>query len=668
MWNSPTCRWSTACSIPDKCEPERGELTGVHFGRRQAYAAPRTFAILHGGYTTAARVETTVSEFDAQAFLGNLGPGPGVYRMLDERGQVVYVGKARSLKRRVASYFRSPDQLEPKTRALMSSMRSMEVTRTHTETEALLLENNLIKAHRPRYNILLRDDKSFPYIYVSTHQTFPRLSFYRGTRRGPGRYFGPYASAGATRASLNLLQKLFQVRLCEDSFFANRSRPCLQHQIKRCTAPCAGLVEASAYGEDVRHAIMFLEGKSEEVVTELVQRMDKAAGDLDYELAARYRDQIASLRRVQERQYVSGAKGDVDVVAAWQQDGMGVVELIVIRNGQSLGSRSLIPRHVAGASSAEIIEAFLPQYYLARSGARSVPAEILLSEEIGSAGALAEAIGAQAGRKVTIRHRVRGDRARWISMAQKNAELSVKQRLADRSNILSRFESLTQALGLNEVPARIECFDISHTSGQETVASCVVFDHQGAVKSDYRRFNIKDVQGGDDYAAMAQVLRRRYTRIQREEGKLPDLLLVDGGKGQLSAAQEVMRELQLGHLQLLGVAKGTTRKPGLESLFLPGRAHPKVLPADSPGLHLIQQVRDEAHRFAITGHRTRRAKARTASPLEQVPGIGPKRRQKLLSDFGGLQALSRAGVEDLARVEGINRTLAQAIYDAFREA
>ena len=611
-------------------------------------------------------VESTPEQFDAQAFLRTLDSGPGVYRMLDRRGQVIYVGKARSLNKRVASYFRSLEQLEAKTRALMSNVRSMEVTRTHTETEALLLENNLIKEHRPRYNILLRDDKSFPYIYVSTHQTFPRLSFYRGPRRGPGRYFGPYASAGATRSTLSQLQKLFQVRLCEDSYFANRSRPCLQHQIKRCTAPCVNLVGEARYGEDVRHAIMFLDGKSDKVIEELVNRMETAAKSLDYELAARYRDQIASLRRVQERQYISGARGDIDVVAAHQRDGVGVVELIVIRNGQSLGSRTLIPRHVAGASPDEILEAFVPQYYLGRSGASSVPAEILTSEAIPSADSLAEAIGAHTGRKVQIRHRVRSDRARWIEMAKENAELATKQRLADRFNIRSRFEALAQVMGLDEPPARIECFDISHTSGEETVASCVVFEGEGALKSDYRRFNIKDVAAGDDYAAMSQALRRRYTRVQREEGKLPDLLLIDGGKGQLRMAKEVMEELQLPAIQLVGVAKGTTRKPGLESLFLDGRPGPLVLPSDSPALHLIQQVRDEAHRFAITGHRNRRSRARQTSPLERVPGIGAKRRQKLLTEFGGLQALSRAGVEDLSRVDGISTGLAQAIYDAFR--
>ena len=613
-------------------------------------------------------MESTPTPFDSASFLETLGFGPGVYRMLDEKERVIYVGKARSLRKRVSSYFRAPEQLEPKTRALMVNMRSMQVTRTHTETEALLLENNLIKEYRPRYNILLRDDKSFPYIFVSTHQAFPRLGFHRGARSGKGRYFGPYASAGATRSTLNLLQMLFQVRQCDESFFSNRSRPCLQHQIKRCTAPCVALIEPEAYGEDVRHAIMFLEGKSDEVITELVGRMESASRRLDFEMAARYRDQIASLRRVQERQYVSGARGDIDVVAAYCKDGMGVVELILIRNGQSLGSRTLIPRHVAGAQPHEVLEAFLPQYYLVRAGARSVPSEILISEPIDSVDAIAEAIGAQGGRKVQIRHSVRKDRAKWLGMARVNAELALKQRLADRSNIRARFEALQQSLDLEDAPGRIECFDISHTSGEETVASCVVFETEGALKSDYRRFNIRDIEPGDDYAAMSQVLRRRYTRVQREDGKLPDIVLVDGGKGQLNMALEIMAELQLGGVQLVGVAKGTTRKPGLESLFMPGRPEPLVLAPDSPALHLIQQIRDEAHRFAITGHRNRRSKARSSSALERVPGIGAKRRQRLLTDFGGLQAVARAGVEDLRRVEGISKVLAQAIYDTFRES
>ncbi|MGI9331674.1 MAG: excinuclease ABC subunit UvrC [Gammaproteobacteria bacterium] len=606
--------------------------------------------------------------FDAQGFLKSLPASPGVYRMFDRRGQVIYVGKAKGLKKRVASYFRPPEQLDAKTRALMGNMHSVEVTVTHTETEALLLENNLIKEHRPRYNIVLRDDKSFPYIYVSTHQEYPRLSFHRGARSKQGRYFGPYASAGAVRETLAQLQKLFQVRQCRDSYYANRSRPCLQYQIKRCTAPCVGKVSASEYAGDVRHAVMFLEGKSEEMIAELVGRMESAASKLDYELAGRYRDQIASLRRVQSAQYVSGARGNVDVVAACARDGTGVVQLMVIRGGHSLGSRSIVPRHATGASPAELIQAFLPQHYLSKGAQQSLPDEILLSEPVVDLELFEQAVSAEAGRKLGLRTQVRGDRARWLQMARENAELALAQRLAERGNVRARFETLQDALGFDEMPERLECFDISHTSGEATVASCVVFGLEGAAKADYRRFNIRDVAAGDDYGAMRQALQRRYTRLKREEGKLPDVLLIDGGKGQVAEARQVLEDLQLGDLPIVGVAKGVTRKPGLETLIIPGREHPIALAADSPALHLIQQVRDEAHRFAITGHRTRRAKARKTSVLEHIPGVGARRRQRLLAEFGGLQGLARAGVEDLERVNGISRSLAQAIYDAFRES
>ena len=614
-------------------------------------------------------VDQHPAEFDSQSFLRTLTNDPGVYRMLDRHERVLYAGKARNLKKRVASYFRPPGQLPPKTRALMSHTASVEVTVTHTETEALLLENNLIKAHRPRYNIVLRDDKSFPYIHVTTEDRFPRLGFHRGARRGRGRYFGPFASAGATRDTLNQIQKLFRVRQCENSFFANRSRPCLQHQIKRCTGPCVGLVGEAAYGEDVRHAVMFLEGKSEEMVGELVRRMESASRALEFELAARYRDQIASLRRVQARQYVSGGRGNVDVIAARAREGVAVVELFVIRNGQSLGSRTLLPAHGGDASEGELLRAFLPQHYLSREGReRPVPDEILLSDAVDGAEVLERALGEQTGRKISIRCNVRGERARWVAMAVDNAELALEQRIASRANLRGQFEALQELLGLDDPPGRIECFDVSHTGGESTVASCVVFEHDGAKKSDYRRFNVSGEKAGDDYGAMRNALERRYTRLQREEAVLPDLLLIDGGRGQLGQAVEVLAELQVSGVVTVGVAKGTTRKPGLERLFLPGRAAAIVLPPDSAALHLIQRIRDEAHRFAITGHRTRRSHARRVSVLERIPGIGARRRQRLLSEFGGLQGVSRAGVDDLVRVRGISRDLALAIHEAFREA
>ena len=614
-------------------------------------------------------MEQHPAKFDEQSFLRTLANDPGVYRLLDRFGRVLYVGKARNLKKRVASYFRLPEQLAPKTRALMSHTDSVEVTVTHTETEALLLENNLIKEHRPRYNIVLRDDKSFPYIHVTTEDAFPRLSFHRGARRGQGRYFGPFASAGATRSTLNQLQKLFRVRQCEDSFFENRSRPCLQYQIERCTAPCVGLIDETTYSEDVHHAIMFLEGKSEEMVGELVRRMESASGMLEFERAARYRDQIANLRRVQARQYVSGAKGNIDVVAARAREGVAVVELFVIRNGQSLGSRTLRPAHGADASEHELLRAFLPQHYLWRSRReRQIPDEILLSHTTPGLPVLEQAISEQSGRRVKIRCNVRGERARWVAMAVDNAELALQQRIASRANLHGQFDALQELLGLEHSPARIECFDVSHTGGESMVASCVVFEHDGAKKSDYRRFNIAGVTAGDDYGALRDALKRRYTRLRREDAVFPDLLLIDGGRGQLNRARDVLAELQVSGIVTVGIAKGASRKPGFEQIYVPGRAAPIVPPSDSAALHLIQQIRDEAHRFAITGHRNQRNRTRRASVLEQIPGIGTRRRQRLLREFGGLQGVSRAGVEDLMRVRGISRSLALAIHEAFRDA
>ena len=614
-------------------------------------------------------MEQHPARFDAQSYLRTLSNDPGVYRLVDRFGRVLYVGKARNLKKRVASYFRAPGQLSPKTRALMSHTDSVEVTVTHTETEALLLENNLIKEHRPRYNIVLRDDKSFPYIHLTAGDAFPRLAFHRGARRGAGRYFGPFASAGATRSTLGQLQKLFRVRQCEDSFFDNRTRPCLQHQIGRCTAPCVGLVGETAYGEDVRHAVMFLEGKSEEMIDELVRRMESAAHALEFELAARYRDQIANLRRVQARQYVSGAKGNVDVVAARAGEGIVVVEVFVIRNGQSLGSRTVRPTRGADASEEEMLRAFLPQHYLSRPGReRPIPDEVLLSHAIPGLDVLERALGEQSGRKIRIRSNVRGERARWVAMTVDNAELALRQRIASRVNLRGQFDALQELLDLEQPPARIECFDVSHTGGESTVASCVVFEHDGARKSDYRRYNITGTRASDDYAATRTAIERRYARAQREDAMLPDLLLIDGGRGQLKQAVEVLADLQVSGVVTVGIAKGATRKPGLEQLFLPDRAAPIALPSDSPALHLIQRIRDEAHRFAIAGHRLRRSRARRTSVLEQIPGIGPRRRRRLLSEFGGLQGVSRAGVEDLTRVKGISRDLAIAIHEAFRDA
>ncbi len=598
--------------------------------------------------------------FDARDVLNTLTSHPGVYRMLDGSGKVLYVGKARNLKKRVTSYFRRTG-LSSKTRALVEQISDIEVTVTHTESEALLLENNLIKKFKPRYNILLRDDKSYPYIYLSSDQEFPRLGFHRGARHRKGRYFGPYPSSGAVRDSLHLLQKLFKVRQCEDSFFRNRNRPCLQYQIKRCTAPCVGYVSTEDYATDVDNTIMFLEGKSSVIIDTLVTRMEAASTGQDYEQAAEYRDQIASLRRVQERQYVSNEKGDLDIIACTTHRGSACVQVFFIRSGRNLGSTVFFPKIPTDACEADILAAFITQYYIGKN----IPSELLLSHAPDDMDLIQVVLAEQAGHKVKLSASVRGERARWLKLAINNADQALISHLNTRKGYTGRLVELQQALGLEELPGRMECFDISHTHGESTVASCVVFGQEGALKSDYRRFNIEGIQPGDDYGAMEQALTRRYTRLMKGEGRLPDLLFIDGGKGQVGAAARVIKELQVSGVQIIGIAKGPGRKPGLETLYSPGRRQPLVLPANSPVLHLIQQIRDEAHRFAITGHRQRRAKSRKSSALEQIPGIGPRRRQQLLRQFGGLREVARAGVEDLSMVKGISPALAQQIYDAF---
>ncbi len=603
--------------------------------------------------------QQSTAAFDAAGFVKGLTGRPGVYRMVDADGTVIYVGKAKNLKKRVGSYFRKTG-LTSKTRVMVAQIAHIDTTVTHTENEALILENNLIKELMPRYNVLLRDDKSYPYLLISG-DNFPRLSVHRGAKRKAGRYFGPYPSAGAVRESLNLLQKIFPVRQCENSYYENRSRPCLQYQIKRCTAPCVGLISEADYQRDVQHTIMFLEGKNQQVIDDLTTQMNAAAADLQFEQAAAIRDKIVSLRRIQERQYVSSMQGDSDVLAALIRDGMAVVEVNFIRGGRSLGSKSYFPKGSADLTEAELLSAFIPQYYLGKD----VPVEILLSHQPADMPLLEEVLQSESGHKVSLRQPQRGNATRWLQMAITNAEISLTQRLSSRANLLQRFEALQDALQLDELPKRLECFDISHTSGEKTVASCVVFGLEGAIKADYRKFNIEGITGGDDYAAMNQALSRRFTRLQKGEGKRPDLLLIDGGKGQITEAREVLAELNLSDLPILGIAKGPERRPGEETLFLVGRAGEVVLSADSPALHLLQQVRDEAHRFAITGHRARRAKARNTSSLEEIPGLGAKRRQKILQQFGGLQEVKRAGVEDLASVDGISKSLAQKIYDSF---
>ncbi|MDD3518704.1 MAG: excinuclease ABC subunit UvrC [Chromatiales bacterium] len=599
--------------------------------------------------------------FDHKAFLRTLTHRPGVYRMLGDDEVVLYVGKAKDLKKRVASYFRS-NVANPRIFSMVRQIRAIEVMATTTEAEALILENNLIKAHRPRYNISLRDDKSYPYILVSGDR-FPRLAYHRGARREKGRYFGPYPSAGAVHETLNLLQKLFRLRPCENGFFAHRTRPCLQYQIKRCTAPCVDYINEQDYAGDVRHAVQFLEGRSDVVIGELVQAMEQAAGRLDYERAAVLRDQIERLRQISQRQYVSGEGGDVDVVAAHIESGTACVQVFFIRGGRNLGNKALFPRIPPDTDLPALLDAFLGQYYLEREP----PPEIILSREPEDAATLAEALSLKRGQKVQLSWSVRGDRARWLAMARSNAELALRTRLASQSGQRERLEALQDELGLDDLPERMECFDISHTGGELTVASCVVFDQEGPVKSDYRRFNIEGIEPGDDYAAMRQALMRRYTRLKEGEGRLPDILFIDGGKGQVRQALEVLEELQVEGVTVIGVAKGESRRPGMETLILSHDRQPSILPAGSKALHLIQHIRDEAHRFAITGHRQRRARAATSSPLERIPGMGPKRRQVLLKHFGGLRGIGRASVEELVKVPGIHRKLAQQIYDALHD-
>ncbi|MCU7942655.1 MAG: excinuclease ABC subunit UvrC [Candidatus Thiodiazotropha sp. (ex Cardiolucina cf. quadrata)] len=601
------------------------------------------------------------NEFDHTAFIKTLTTRPGVYRMVNVEGNVLYVGKARNLKKRVSSYFTR--SLNRRIQIMVGQIAQIEVIVTHTEAEALLLENHLIKSLKPKYNVLLRDDKSYPYIYLSTDHTYPALSFRRGARRGKGRYFGPYPSAGSTRETLQVLQKLFPVRQCEESFFRNRSRACLQYQIKRCSGPCVGLISPQAYGEDVQHAVLFLEGRTSQVVDELVAWMERASGSLDFEQAAIYRDQIKHLRRIQERQYVSGEGGDLDIVALAKRGGSACIQVFYIRSGRNLGNKSFYPSVPRDATDETILQAFVSQYYLEKP----VPNEIILNHRLAEEGLLEEVLSQQAERRVRISSRVRGERARWLKMAHGNAELALQARLSAQAGMEERLQALQQALQLPAIPERMECFDISHTRGESTVASCVVFNEQGPLKSDYRRFNIEDITPGDDYAAMAQALERRYRRVKKGEVALPDILFIDGGKGQISAVHERLQDLGISGLTLVGVAKGADRKAGLEQLFLLGRRAPFILPADSPALHLIQQIRDEAHRFAITAHRQRRSKSRNRSVLEQIPGIGPKRRQRLMKQFGGLQELSRAGIEDISRVEGISTALAEQIYHAFHD-
>jgi len=593
--------------------------------------------------------------FDGKAFVRGLSTAPGVYRMIAGDEAVLYVGKASALKNRVASYFNASPK-SPRIATMLAQVARMEVTVTRTETEALLLENQLIKSLKPRYNVQLRDDKSYPYVLL-TNEAWPRIALHRGPRAVPGRYFGPYASVGAVRETLNLMHKLFRLRSCEDSVFRNRSRPCLQHQIGRCSAPCVGLVPVDDYAESVRRACLFLDGRSDELSDELGKAMEVASEKLAFEEAARLRDLMQSIRSLQARQYVDGRAADLDVLAVAMQDAAACVLLLAFRDGRNLGTRAFFPKTGGSTDAAEVLAAFVSQYY----AEQAPPREIVLDRDIPDRELIEEALSLTGERKVQIKTSVRGERAGYVDLARRNAEMSLASERTSHVAQRARAEALRDLLNLPALPARIECFDISHTMGEATVASCVVFDSDGPVRGQYRRYNIAGIEPGDDYAAMHQAIERRFRRAVEEQGVMPDVLLIDGGAGQVAQARAALGDLGVEGVTLVGVAKGPARRPGDEELLLPdGRVvHPG---AESPALQLIQQVRDEAHRFAITGHRGRRQKARSTSRLEDIPGIGPRRRAALLKHFGGLGGLKAAGVEEIARVEGVNAALAARIY------
>ncbi len=586
----------------------------------------------------------------------------GVYRMYSAEGTILYIGKARNLKQRVSSYFRK-NLDSPKTKALVKLINYFEITITNTEAEALILEQNLIKSHRPKFNILLRDDKSYPYIYLSDEK-FPRLSLHRGAKRAKGKYFGPFPGVGAAKESLNLLQKLFQVRQCSNSYFNHRSRACLQYQIKRCSGPCVDIISAEDYGRDVDMTRLFYEGHNEKVIDDLAMRMESAAEGLAFEEAARYRDQIGRMRELIQQQVVERGSGDLDLLAIARNAGTVCIQLMFVRQGRLLGSHSYFQSLKRDFTDSEILESFVGQYYLKGS---QIPSEIISKITGDSAKVLAEVLSGIAEHKVSLKSNVREKRLQWLKLAKTNAENALSTRLASNQTVETRFKALTNLLGLQCVPDRMECFDISHTSGEYTQASCVVFGNKGPIKSLYRRFNINNITGGDDFAAMNQVLMRRYKRVKSGEIEVPDILVIDGGKGQLKQAELVLAELEVDIPIIIGIAKGRTRKAGFEQLFIPGQSTAIILEADDPALHLLQHIRDESHRFAISGHRAKRAKEKRTSPLESISGIGAVKRRELLRRFGGLQGIKKATVDDLKRIPGINQTLAENIHNRFHD-
>jgi len=604
--------------------------------------------------------EVAVNSFDASAFLKKLTTRPGIYKMLNEKGEIIYIGKAKNLKNRVSSYFKTHTS-SIKQRVMVAKVAAIEVTVTHTEGEALLLECQQIKRHRPRYNICLRDDKSFPYIFLSSEQDFPQITIHRGAKSKKGRYFGPYPSSGAVRESLKLLQRLFPIRQCDDSIYNNRTRPCLQHQIGRCSAPCVELIDKAHYALDVQSTVMFLEGKGSLLIDQLIVKMEQAATNLDFEMAASFRDQIVKLRSVLEKHFVTGEKGDVDIIACASKGNLACVQVFFIRNGQHLGNKVFFPAITEEYNSTAILQAFIPQYYLDKP----IPYELIVSHELEETQLLVEVLADQAKHSVAIANNVRGERLKWLQMAIINAENSLLSKLSDKQGIYARFLSLQEELGCKDLPKRLECFDISHTQGGQTVASCVVFNREGPIKSAYRRFNITGITGGDDYAAIHQAVYRRFKRLKQGEHEAPDVLFIDGGKGQVHEAQKALAELDINNVMIVGVSKGPDRKAGMEKLILFDHEYPIDVAPSASGLLLIQYIRDEAHRFAITGHRLRRGKASKQSVLESISGLGAKRRQVLLKQFGGLQGISSASVDALCSVDGISRQLAQRIYELF---
>jgi len=600
--------------------------------------------------------------FDPKPLLASVPAQPGVYRMFNQAEQVIYVGKAKDLKKRLSSYFRQ--QLDSiKTRALVAQIANIEITATHSETEALILENNLIKQFMPKYNVLLRDDKSYPYIFISDHK-HPRISSHRGPRKHSGQYFGPYPNAGAVWQSLKTLQKIFPIRQCEDGFYRARTRPCLQYQLKLCSAPCVGKISDEDYAGQVQLASLFLSGKNQQVVEQLVQKMNTASEQLAFEEAASYRDQIAALRKVQEQQYVSGEHAELDIIGFAMSGQVAVVHVLFVRQQKILGSKSYYPKVPANTEADEVLAAFMLQFYLSGGGGQQIPPEIVVPLELEDSASLAEAVSDAAGRKVRIIAAKRGEKSQYLSLAQKNARLACDSRQSAGQKRQLRYSALQLLLGMADNIRRMECFDISHTMGQATIASCVVFDGEGPYKQEYRRYNVTGITGGDDYAAMQFALNKRYSKLS-DETKIPDIIFIDGGQGQLNIALAQFTDWPHKKMPLLiGIAKGVSRKPGLETLILGDSGRQLNLAADNPALHLIQQIRDEAHRFAITGHRSKRGKSMTKSPLENIAGIGEKRRQALLQYLGGLQGVMKASVTELSSVPGISRQQAEKIYQA----